>query len=36
MLFESERSNFLRQAPDEKGNGRQLNAGSMPPTELGA
>jgi putative transposase len=33
MLFESERSNFLRQAPDEKGNGgygRQLNAGSMP------
>ncbi len=33
ILFESERNNFLRQSPTEKGNGgyeRQLNVGSMP------
>lgn len=33
ILFESERSNFLRRSPEEKGNGgyeRQLNVGSLP------
>ncbi|MFN0064395.1 MAG: transposase [Myxococcaceae bacterium] len=33
ILFESERNNFLRQSPAEKGNGsyeRQLNVGSLP------